>query len=104
MTAPSDLCSPRYCTLESTCGSPWQDGSAPTNHTYSKTNDGQISCCGGQPTGSICTLVGSNVESCAYHNICKFDFEGHKDYLSDYNDYTIEQMQQQGLGFCQEID
>ncbi|KAG0250917.1 NIPA-like protein 3 [Mortierella polycephala] len=104
MTAPSDLCSPQYCTLESTCGSPWQDGNAPANHTYSKTNDGQISCCGGQPTGSICTLVGSNVESCAYHNICKFDFEGHKDYPGDYNDYTIEQMQQQGLGFCQEID
>ncbi|KAF9187405.1 hypothetical protein BGZ51_001311 [Haplosporangium sp. Z 767] len=104
MTAPSDLCSPQHCTLESTCGSPWQDSNAPVNHTYSKTNDGQMNCCGGQPTGSICTLVGSNVESCAYHNVCKFDFEGHEDIPSNNNGYTFEQMRQQGLGFCQKID
>ncbi|KAF9954425.1 NIPA-like protein 3 [Mortierella alpina] len=105
LTTPRDLCSPSHCTLESTCGSPWQNSNAPSNHSYSKTNDGRISCCGGLPERSVCSLVGANVDSCEYHNVCKFDFDSTlpRDPM-DTNGYTPEQMVQLGLGFCQKID
>ncbi|KAI8354274.1 magnesium transporter NIPA-domain-containing protein [Mortierella sp. GBAus27b] len=104
LTAPTDLCSPRHCTIESTCGSPWQGSNAPTNHTFTNVKDKQISCCGGQPSGSICSLVGSNVDSCEYHNTCTFDLDDFEDNPSKNNGFTFDQMRQQGLGFCQKID
>ncbi|KAF9934024.1 NIPA-like protein 3 [Mortierella alpina] len=105
LTTPTDLCAPRHCTLESTCGSPWQNSNAPTNHSYSKTNDGQISCCGGLPERSICSLMGANVDSCEYHNVCKFDLDTNiPSDPKDTNGFTPEEMAQLGLGFCQKID
>ncbi|KAF9575943.1 NIPA-like protein 3 [Mortierella alpina] len=105
LTTPTDLCAPSHCTLESTCGSPWQNSNAPTNHSYSKTNDGRISCCGGLPERSICSLVGSNVDTCQYKGVCKFDLENNfPGDPKDANGYTPEQMAQLGLGFCQKID
>ncbi|KAF9111416.1 hypothetical protein BGX27_004961 [Mortierella sp. AM989] len=103
LPAPSDLCSPRHCTLESTCGSPWQDSDAPTNHTVNSNRE--ISCCGGQPIASICSLVGSNVDSCEYHSVCNFDLdEEDPEHPRNNNGYTLDQMRQLGLGFCQKID
>ncbi|KAG0358790.1 magnesium transporter NIPA-domain-containing protein [Gamsiella multidivaricata] len=105
LTVPSDLCSPQHCTLESTCGSPWQDNNAPSNHTFTNVRGGEISCCGGQPVNSVCTLVGSNVDSCEYHSTCNFDLDEHQsDDPSQNNGFTLDQMRQQGLGFCQKID
>ncbi|KAF9897642.1 hypothetical protein BX616_005231 [Lobosporangium transversale] len=112
---PADLCSPSHCTLESTCGSPWQESYAPTNHSFSSDRDhSQISCCGGQPAGQICSLVGNNVDSCAYHNLCQFDLddvmkgpgdEAHPSSDPSFNHgYTLDQMREQGLGFCRKID
>ncbi|CAO3565023.1 unnamed protein product [Mortierella alpina] len=104
LTTPPDLCAPSHCTLESTCGSPWQNSNAPTNHSYSTTNDGQISCCGGLPERSICSLVGANVDTCEYHGVCKFDLDNISSDPKDTNGYTPEQMGQLGLGVCQKID
>ncbi|KAF8953610.1 NIPA-like protein 3, partial [Entomortierella lignicola] len=84
MPTPSDLCSPQHCTIESSCGSPWQDSDAPQNHAFTGSS---MSCCGGQPTGDICSLVGSNVDTCEYQSVCNFDSE-------DYN----------GTGTCQAVD
>ncbi|KAG0292454.1 NIPA-like protein 3 [Dissophora globulifera] len=104
LTAPDDLCSPQHCTLESTCGSPWQASNAPSNHTFTASQD-QIGCCGGQPANSICSLVGSDVDSCDYHSNCIFDFDGDQsDNPSDHNGYTLDQLRQRQLGLCQPID
>ncbi|KAG0050023.1 hypothetical protein BGZ83_005186 [Gryganskiella cystojenkinii] len=101
LTIPSDLCAPAHCTLESTCGSPWQDSNAPSNHTFNNSNkdSGTISCCGGQPSGSICSLVGNNVDSCEYHSNCKFDIDD-----GSVDGFSPDQMRQQGLGACRAID
>ncbi|KAF9952730.1 NIPA-like protein 3 [Mortierella alpina] len=104
LTTPPDLCAPSHCTLESTCGSPWQSSNAPTNHSYSTTNDGQISCCGGLPERSICSLVGANIDTCEYHGVCKFDLDNISSDPKATNGYTPEQMGQLGLGICQKID
>ncbi|KAF9429692.1 NIPA-like protein 3 [Podila epigama] len=64
-------------------------------------------CCGGRPTTSLCSLVGSNVDSCEYHNVCKFD----EDAIGQFDIHhqagaslTREEMQQRGLGVCHKID
>ncbi|KAF9209108.1 hypothetical protein CPC16_003403 [Podila verticillata] len=107
LTVPSDLCAAEHCTLESTCGSPWQNPNAPTNHTFDSTGS-SIRCCGGRPTGTLCGLVGSNVDSCEYQNVCKFgdedDAQGQYDINSSDGTLTRDQMQQQGLGVCHKID
>ncbi|KAF9087037.1 hypothetical protein BGX29_001069 [Mortierella sp. GBA35] len=104
LSTPIDLCSPQYCTLESTCGSPWQDKDAPSNHTFSATTDSLISCCGGQPVGSICTLVGSNVDTCQHGNSCNFDLREESPDPNQHHGYTLDQMQQLGLGSCQPLN
>ncbi|KAG0284531.1 hypothetical protein BGZ96_011114 [Linnemannia gamsii] len=104
LSAPNDLCSPHHCTLESTCGSPWQDKDAPSNHTFSNTAEGSISCCGGLPAGSICTLVGSNVDTCQHSNTCSFDLSEESLEPSQHNGYTLDQMKQLGLGSCQPLN
>ncbi|KAF9345303.1 hypothetical protein BGX26_003311, partial [Mortierella sp. AD094] len=96
LPAPSDLCSPQHCTLESTCGSPWQNSNAPSNHTFVKSES--ISCCGGQPIDAICSLVGSNVDTCEYHSTCGFDVD------NGINGLSSDQTRKQGLGVCQAID
>ncbi|KAF9401964.1 hypothetical protein BGX21_000064 [Mortierella sp. AD011] len=96
LSVPSDLCSPQYCTIESTCGSPWQDSNAPSNRSFGES--GITSCCGGQPIDAICSLVGSNVDTCEYHSTCSFDVDNGVDGL------LPDQMRQQGLGVCQPID
>ncbi|KAF9120704.1 NIPA-like protein 3 [Mortierella sp. 14UC] len=104
LSAPIDLCSPQYCTLESTCGSPWQDKDAPSNHTFNNTADSPISCCGGQPTGSICTLAGSNVDTCQHGDVCNFDLDEESPDPSQHNGYTLGQMKDRGLGSCQPLN
>ncbi|KAF9324915.1 hypothetical protein BG006_000109 [Podila minutissima] len=106
LTVPSDLCAAEHCTLESTCGSPWQNVNAPTNHTFDSTGN-SIRCCGGRPTATVCGLVGSNVDSCEYQNVCKFGEDDVGPYDINNNNgtkLTREQMQQQGLGVCHKID
>ncbi|KAF9313308.1 NIPA-like protein 3 [Podila horticola] len=106
LTVPSDLCAAEHCTLESTCGSPWQNANAPTNHTFDSTGS-SIRCCGGRPTGTVCGLVGSNVDSCEYHSVCNFDEDDVGPHHINNNDgitLTREQIQQQGLGVCHKID
>ncbi|KAF9122101.1 hypothetical protein BGX30_002207 [Mortierella sp. GBA39] len=104
LSTPADLCSPQYCTLESTCGSPWQDKDAPSGHTFNTSADSLISCCGGQPAGSICTLVGSNVDTCQHSNSCSFDFDDESPDPTQHSGYTLDQMKQLGLGSCQPLD
>ncbi|KAF9917586.1 hypothetical protein FBU30_000677 [Linnemannia zychae] len=104
LSVPTDLCSPQHCTLESTCGSPWQDKDAPSNHTFSTTPYGTISCCGGQPAGSICTLVGSNVDTCEHISSCSFDLDDEGSDPNSHNGYTLNQMRQMGLGSCQRLN
>ncbi|KAG0368436.1 NIPA-like protein 3, partial [Mortierella sp. AD032] len=104
LSTPIDLCSPKYCTLESTCGSPWQDKDAPSNHSFSTTVDSQMSCCGGQPRASICTLAGSNVDTCQHGDTCNFDLGEESSDPSQHNGYTLEQMKQLGLGSCQPLN
>ncbi|KAF9431855.1 hypothetical protein BGZ76_011615 [Entomortierella beljakovae] len=104
LNVPSDLCSSFHCTLESSCGSPWQNGDAPTNHTFDNVQGKEISCCGGQPEETVCSLVGSNVDSCQYHNVCHFDLDEVSDELANNNGYTKQQMGEQGLGICRKID
>jgi len=48
--------------------------------------------------------VGSNVDSCEYHNTCQFKLDDFKDSPSENHGYTLEAMKQQGLGFCEKID
>ncbi|OAQ27630.1 hypothetical protein K457DRAFT_113961 [Linnemannia elongata AG-77] len=104
LSTPADLCSPQYCTLESTCGSPWQDKDAPSSHTFNTTANSPISCCGGQPAGSICTLVGSNVDTCRHSSSCSFDFDEENPDPTQHNGYTLDQMKQLGLGSCQPLN
>ncbi|KAG0255945.1 NIPA-like protein 3, partial [Linnemannia exigua] len=104
LSTPINLCSPQYCTLESTCGSPWQDKDAPSNHTFSTAADSQFSCCGGQPTASICTLAGSNVDTCQHGDACNFDINEESSDPSQHNGYTLDQMRQFGLGTCQPLN
>ncbi|KAF9134888.1 hypothetical protein BG015_003360 [Linnemannia schmuckeri] len=104
LSTPADLCSPQYCTLESTCGSPWQDKDAPSSHTFNTTAESSLSCCGGQPAGSICTLVGSNVDTCQHSNICSFDLDEESPDPTQHNGYTLNQMKQLGLGYCQPLN
>ncbi|KAF9354783.1 NIPA-like protein 3 [Mortierella sp. NVP85] len=48
--------------------------------------------------------MGSNVDSCEYHNTCQFKLDDYKDSPSENHGFTLEAMRQQGLGFCEKID
>ncbi|KAF9580732.1 NIPA-like protein 3 [Lunasporangiospora selenospora] len=109
LTTPVDLCSPRHCTLESTCGSPWTRPDAPSDRYFDTSPQAKVSCCGGQPTASICSLIGSNVDTCEYHNVCKFDLSEVDRAIANADStnnlgLTKDQMQQMGIGVCQKID
>ncbi|KAG0268825.1 hypothetical protein DFQ27_005612 [Actinomortierella ambigua] len=81
---PDDLCAPKFCTIESNCGSAWEGDNAPSNSSFTgvdirnpqeRSKDGRElkqSCCGGVPNDFFCSLVGSNVDTCEYHHTCTF--------------------------------
>ncbi|ORX90792.1 hypothetical protein K493DRAFT_304606 [Basidiobolus meristosporus CBS 931.73] len=69
VTPPANLCSPNYCTIQSTCDGAW-------TLPYSPNNLNSGSCCGGVSMNQKCTLLSGEVNSCSSGSWCHIDKPG----------------------------